>query len=101
MRKKAFIDQLAQTLNTSKSDAEKKVDTVFKAVSEVLAKNDEISWSGFGRFAVTHKAARMGRNPATGKPIKIAARAVPTFKAATALKRMVAKKVKPKPKASK
>jgi DNA-binding protein HU-beta len=99
MIKKTFIEKLAKTLNTSKADAERKANAVFETISKLLAQDDELLWPKFGRFSVTHKAARSGRNPATGKPLKIAAKAVPTFKAATQLKQLVAKKVKAKPKA--
>lgn len=98
MLKKEFIENLAKTLETSKADAEKKADAVFETISKLLAQDDELLWPGFGRFSVTHKAARTGRNPAMGKPLKIAAKAVPAFKAATQLKQLVAKKVKAKPK---
>ena len=98
MLKKEFIEKLANTLDSTKADAERLAEAVFETISQILVKDDEITWPGFGRFTVTHKAARTGRNPATGKTIKIAAKAVPTFKAATQLKEQVAKKVKAKPK---
>lgn len=99
MVKKAFVEALAKVFNTSNIDAEQKAEAMFGLISDVLGRNGEVTWPGFGRFTVTHKAARMGRNPATGKPLKIAAKAVPTFKAGIALKELVAKKVKAKPKA--
>jgi len=98
MLKKEFIDKLADKLDSTKANAERIAETVFETISQILIKDDEITWPGFGRFTVTHKAARAGRNPATGKVIKIAAKAVPTFKATTQLKEQVAKKVKAKPK---
>lgn len=99
MLKKEFIEKLADALETTKADAEKKADAVFEAIVQLLLQDDDILWPGFGRFSVTHKAARTGRNPATGKSLKIAAKAVPTFKVATQLKERVKKKVKAKPKA--
>ena len=54
-----------------------------------LARNEEVSISGFGSFKVVERAGREGRNPRTGEPMKIAARRSPTFKPGTQLKRSV------------
>ena len=54
-----------------------------------LKKGDTVTLIGFGTFKVSKRAARIGRNPQTGKELKIPARKAPTFKAGTALKAAV------------
>ncbi len=56
------------------------------AIRNALADGDEVRLVGFGTFSVRERAARMGRNPATGEAIKIAASCAPAFKASGALK---------------
>ena len=99
MLKKELIERLARRLNTSKSNTEKTINALFEEITNLLAQEDSILFSGFGRFSVIHKSARLGRNPLTGETIQIAAKAAPTFRPTTELKKFVAKKVKPKHKA--
>ena len=70
----------------NKQDLIAKVDAVFAAVTEYLSKGEKVQLIGFGTFEVRERAARKGRNPQTGKEIKIAASKVPAFKAGKALK---------------
>ncbi|HVN24353.1 MAG TPA: HU family DNA-binding protein, partial [Syntrophorhabdales bacterium] len=58
-------------------------------VKKALKKGDRVALIGFGTFAISQRKARKGRNPQTGKEIKIAARKVPVFKAGAALKKAV------------
>ena len=60
-----------------------------KKDSSYLAKGEKVQLIGFGNFEVRERAARKGRNPQTGKEIKIAASKVPAFKAGKALKEAV------------
>ena len=62
------------------------VEEVFELVAEGLAKGEKIDLRGFGTFSVRESAARSGRNPQTGEPIKIPARRVPAFKPGKELK---------------
>ncbi len=62
------------------------VKAVFEAISKELAGGGEVSIAGFGKFSVSHRAARQGRNPATGATIQIAASKAAKFSAASALK---------------
>lgn len=101
MLKNDFIRHVAQASQGSQSVTEKQVALVFETISQILERGDDLRWAGFGRFALVHKAARQGRNPQTGKSIKIAAKAIPVFKPATALKARIQQKVKTKPKATK
>ncbi len=59
---------------------------VFDSIKDALAKGEKVSLVGFGSFSVKERKAREGRNPRTGKPLKIAAKTVPVFKAGKALK---------------
>jgi DNA-binding protein HU-beta len=58
-------------------------------ITKALKKGDRVSLVGFGTFSVSKRKARTGRNPQTGKPIKIAARKVAKFKAGSELKKAV------------
>jgi DNA-binding protein HU-beta len=70
----------------SKSAAEKAINSTLKAITDALKKGDKVTLVGFGTFAVAKRAARTGRNPQTGKEIKIRAKKVPKFTAGKALK---------------
>ena len=77
--KQDLIAKVAEATELTKKDSAAAVDAVFAAVSEYLSKGEK----------VRERAARKGRNPQTGKEIKIAASKVPAFKAGKALKEAV------------
>ena len=81
MNKAELIDAIAADAGLSKADAKKALDGFVNATTSALKKGDRISLVGFGSFAVSKRAARTGRNPQTGKEIKIAAKNVVRFKA--------------------
>lgn len=89
MRKQDLIKEVADETGLSEAQATKAVNAFLNAIQEGLARNDEISISGFGSFKVVERAGREGRNPRTGDPMKIGPRRSPTFKAGTQLKRSV------------
>jgi DNA-binding protein HU-beta len=62
---------------------------VFEAIASELANGGEVAVSGFGKFAVSNRSAREGRNPATGETIQIAASKAAKFSAASALKKQL------------
>lgn len=76
----------AEKAGLSKADAGSAVSAVLDTISEALAKGDKIALVGFGNFEVSERAAREGRNPATGETIQIAASKAVKFKAGKALK---------------
>jgi DNA-binding protein HU-beta len=86
MNKNDLIDTVAAQLGVGKAEAGRTVDAILDAVTEALKAGQEVRLSGFGTFAVSKRAARTGRNPATGATINIAAASVPKFRAAQALK---------------
>jgi len=85
MNKGDLIDAVSEAIGVSKADATTAVNTVFSSIEGCLQSGDKASFVGFGAFAVNHRPARDGRNPATGKTIKIAAKNVVKFKAGKAL----------------
>ena len=84
--KQDLIAKVAEVTSLTKKDSADAVDAVFGAVSDFLAQGEKVQLIGFGNFEVRKRAARKGRNPQTGKEIKIAATKVPAFKAGKALK---------------
>ncbi|MDP2423129.1 MAG: HU family DNA-binding protein [Bacteroidales bacterium] len=85
MNKAELIDAIAAEAGLTKVDAKKALQGFVKATTSALTKGDRVALVGFGSFAVTKRAARKGRNPQTGKEIKIAAKSVVKFKAGTEL----------------
>jgi DNA-binding protein HU-beta len=85
MNKAELIEAIANGSKLTKADAGRALDATIEAVSKGLKKGDRISLVGFGSFSVAKRAARIGRNPQTGKEIKIAAKKVVKFKAGTEL----------------
>ena len=86
MNKGDLIDAIAASTGLSKADAGRAIDATTSAVAGELAGGGSVALVGFGTFSVSHRAARMGRNPATAEAIHIDARNVPKFKAGKALK---------------
>lgn len=86
MNKAELIDAVAAATSLSKADAGRAVEAVFGSITDSLKRGDQVSLVGFGTFQVKHRAARQGRNPATGATIQIKATNVPSFKAGKGLK---------------
>jgi DNA-binding protein HU-beta len=87
--KSEFVDQVADRAGLSKRDATGAVDAFLETIEDALRRGSEVSFSGFGKFSVSHRNAREGRNPATGERIQIAASNVPKFTAGAGLKKAV------------
>jgi DNA-binding protein HU-beta len=85
MNKQELVAAIAAKAGLTKVDAEKALNAFVEAVKETLAKKDSVQLVGFGTFSVSKRAARTGRNPQTGKEIKIAAKNVAKFKAGKTL----------------
>ncbi len=86
MNKTELIDAMAKESGLSKKDAEKALKAFTDTVTATLKKKDKVQLVGFGTFETKKRAARTGRNPQTGKEIKIKASTAPAFKAGKALK---------------
>ena len=89
MTKTEFIDEVAERAGLTKKDASAAVDAVLETIEGALKRGSDVTFSGFGKFSVSARAAREGRNPATGEKIQIAATKVPKFTAGAALKKAV------------
>ena len=88
MNKGELIEAIAK-VTCSKAEAAKALEVGLAAVKASLKKGKPVTLIGFGTFKVSNRKARTGRNPQTGKPIKIKAKKVPVFKAGAALKKAV------------
>ncbi len=86
MNKTELVDAIAKQAGLSKKDSEAAVKAFTDVVSKALKKGDKVQLVGFGTFEVAKRAARTGRNPQTGKEMKIKASKAPKFKAGKALK---------------
>ena len=86
MNKTEFVAAVAEKSGLSKKDAQEAVNAFVDVVTAALKKNDKVQLVGFGTFEVAARAAREGRNPQTGKTMKIKASKAPKFKAGKALK---------------
>ena len=85
MNKAQLVDAIAAEAKLSKADAKKALDGFIDGTTKALKKGDRVALVGFGSFSVAKRAARTGRNPQTGKAIKIAAKKVVKFKAGAEL----------------
>ncbi|MEA3452773.1 MAG: HU family DNA-binding protein [Patescibacteria group bacterium] len=89
MTKQQLVEVLASKSGLSKTVSGEFLNTLLDEIGKALAKGDEVVLTGFGKFLVSKRKARMGRNPQTGAAIKIAATTVPRFKSGKALKDIV------------
>ena len=89
MNRKELIEVLAEKTDTSKAAADRYLAAFIEVVTASLKKGETVSLVGFGSFEVRKRAARNGRNPATGATLKIKASKAPAFKAGVHLKAAV------------
>lgn len=86
MNKADIISKVHETLNTTKADAERAVETIIDSITDSLKRGQEVSIAGLGIFSAKMREARTARNPRTGESIEVPAMRVPKFRAAKALK---------------
>ncbi len=91
MNKKELIEALAEKTESSKAEAGRNLEALIEIIQKTLKKGDDVALTGFGSFSVRKRAARSGRNPATGETIKIKASKTPVFKAGAGFKAAIAK----------
>ena len=92
MNKAELIEIVAKEADLSKAAAGSALDAVIAAIVKAVSKGDTATLIGFGTFKSSKRAARTGRNPQTGKELKIAATTVPRFTAGAGFKAAVAGK---------
>jgi DNA-binding protein HU-beta len=89
LNKGDLVGKIAKDAGLTKSQAESAFNSVIQGVTASLKKGQKVTIVGFGTFSVAKRKARMGRNPQTGVPIKIAAHKVPKFASGSELKKAV------------
>ena len=89
MNRTELVAAMAEVSGVSKKDTEAVLKAFTEVVSNELKKGEKIQLIGFGTFEVSERAAREGRNPATGEAMQISAAKAPKFKAGKALKDMI------------
>ena len=97
MNKSDLISFIAEKAHTPKVTVSTVIDAAMEAITEALAQGETVQFLGFGTFSTSERKARTGRNPQTGKEMKIAAKRVARFKPGGALSAAV-NKAKPKKK---
>lgn len=80
------INKYAEANGLSKADSKRVIDSVFSTIKDLVVTDGKADVANFGSFSVKTRAARVGRNPRTGEALEIAAKSVPDFRAAKALK---------------
>jgi DNA-binding protein HU-beta len=86
MTKEQLVKKIAEDAGITRKKAKEALNAVITGITDSLKKKEKVTFTGFGTFNVVHKKARKGKNPQTGKPINIAAKNAPTFKAGKTLK---------------
>lgn len=86
MNKAELLQEMATTAGAKVKEAEALLEAMVAGIEGALAKGDKVAITGFGTFSVSHRKARKGRNPQTGKEIKIPASKTPRFTAGKGLK---------------
>ena len=86
MTKAEIVAKVAEEIKISKAAAGKALALITDSISQAMRKGEKVTFVGFGTFSVVQRKARKGRNPRTGKEIKIAAKKAPKFTAGAALK---------------
>lgn len=89
MTKAELIAKVAKDSKITKAAAGRALDSAIDGITKALKKGDKVTLVGFGTFSVARRKAREGRNPQTGKPIKIKAKRVAKFKAGSRLSKAV------------
>lgn len=92
MNKEELIQEVAKRTHASQKQVSDVIGCFIDSIEKQVAKGKKITLVGFGTFEPRKRAARNGRNPQTGKPIKIPAKTVPAFSAGKRFKDAVSKK---------
>ncbi len=89
MTKAELVDRMAKGSGVTKKAAEFALESALKSIRDSLKRGKKVTLVGFGTFSVAKRSARNGRNPQTGRVIRIPAARVPRFKAGKDLKKAV------------
>ena len=91
MNREELISEISKKTKVSKKDAGLILSATIETIEKSVKKGDKVTLVGFGTFSKKHREARKGRNPQTGKELKIAAKNVPAFSAGKAFKSLLSK----------
>ena len=90
MTKQEFVDQIASKSDLNRRDAAKAVDAFLETITDALRSGDSITFTGFGKFSTSRRAARQGVNPRSpDQKVTIPEAMVPKFSAGSSLKQAV------------
>ena len=89
MNREELVAELAKLAKVTKKDAAAVLTATLETIENTVKKGEKVTLVGFGTFEARKRAARNGRNPQTGKEIKIAAKTVPAFSAGKKFKELV------------
>lgn len=89
MNKEELVQEVAKKTKVSQKQTEEIIAALVETITKTVAKGKKVTLIGFGTFEPRKRAARIGRNPQTGKELKIAAKTVPAFSAGKKFKDMV------------
>lgn len=89
MTKAELVEEVAQSAQLTKKDAEIIVNTVFRSIVDSLRAGERIELRGFGSFRIRNRGARTGRNPKTGERVEVPAKRIPYFKPGKELKELL------------
>jgi DNA-binding protein HU-beta len=92
MNKEELVQEVAKKTKLSQKQVDETLVSLIEVITKAVSKGKKVTLIGFGTFESRKRSARMGRNPQTGKELKIPAKTVPAFSAGKKFKEMVAKK---------
>jgi DNA-binding protein HU-beta len=89
VNKAELVNRVSDSVEGGRSAAQNAVEAVFDAIQEAVARGEKVAITGFGVFERVDRAARTGRNPATGEPVEVEASSVPKFRPGSEFKAYV------------
>ena len=93
MNKEELVQEVSKKSKVTQKETAEIINALMETIEKTVAKGKKVTLVGFGTFEARKRAARTGRNPQTGKEIKIAAKTVPAFSAGKKFKEVVNGKV--------
>jgi DNA-binding protein HU-beta len=89
VNKSELVGRVSESIDGGRSAANRAVEAVIETIQEAVSRGEKVAISGFGVFERVERAARVGRNPATGAPVQVKASAVPKFRPGAEFKGIV------------
>ncbi|MGN1030080.1 MAG: HU family DNA-binding protein [Butyricicoccaceae bacterium] len=89
MKRAELVAEVADRIGMTKKDTDQVLDCILTVIGDTLAQGENVQFQGFGTFELRQRAARTGRHPVTGEPIRIPAACIPSFKPGKTLKEKI------------